>query len=87
MEQVTQNRLNSETAAGRGGVWPLLRASTVNMLPQPQRRAAPPEDGESELSRHPRHAPVADRDSDLPLPHTRNAVTLRCSTAADDNRI
>ncbi|HBC60211.1 MAG TPA: hypothetical protein DC058_03205 [Planctomycetaceae bacterium] len=28
-----------------------------------------------------------DSDSDLPLPHTRNATTLPGSTAHDDNRI
>ncbi|TWW08755.1 hypothetical protein E3A20_21150, partial [Planctomyces bekefii] len=36
-------------------------------------------------SRHPRHATAADGDSDLPLPHTRDATTLLCSTAYDDN--
>ena len=52
---------------------------------QPQRRAEPSPSGETELSRHPRHATAADGDSDLPLPHTRDATTLLCSTAYDDN--
>ena len=52
---------------------------------QPQWRAALSSSGESELSRHPRHATAADGDSDLPLPHTRDATTLLYSTAYDDN--
>lgn len=40
---------------------------------------------ESELSRHPRHTRAVDRDCDLPLPHTRDATTLLCSIAQDDN--
>ncbi|MFN9037840.1 MAG: hypothetical protein ACK5YO_16175, partial [Planctomyces sp.] len=52
---------------------------------QPQRRAAPSPSGETELSRHPRHATAVDGDSDLPLPYTRDATTVLYSTAYDDN--
>jgi hypothetical protein len=37
------------------------------------------------VSPHSRHATAVDGDSDLPLPHTRDAITLLCSTAHDDN--
>ena len=68
-----------------GGVSPLVTALTSVLWLQPQRRVAPSPSGETELSRHPRHATAADGDSDLPLPHTRDATTLLCSTAYDDN--
>jgi hypothetical protein len=68
-----------------GGVAPLVTALTSVLWFQPQRRAAPSPSGETELSRPPRHATAVDGDSDLPLPHTRDATTLLCSTAYDDN--
>ncbi len=68
-----------------GGVSPLVTALTSVLWLQPQQRAAPSPCGETELSRHPRHATAVDGDSDLPLPHTRDATTLLCSTAYDDN--
>jgi hypothetical protein len=68
-----------------GGVSPLVTALTSVLWLQPQRRAAPSPSGETELSRHPRHATAVDGDSDLPLPRTRDATTLLCSTAYDDN--
>jgi hypothetical protein len=68
-----------------GGVSPLVTALTSVLWLQPQRRAAPSPSGETELSRPPRHATAVDGDSDLPLPHTRDATTLLCSTAYDDN--
>jgi hypothetical protein len=68
-----------------GGVSPLVTALTSVLWLQPQRRAAPSPSGETELSRHPRHATAVDGDSDLPLPHTRDATTPLCSTAYDDN--
>jgi hypothetical protein len=61
---------------------PRIHCDTVAKAPA---AGAPCLHGDSELSRHPRHAPVADRDSDLPLPHTRNATTLLPYTAYDDN--
>ena len=64
---------------------PWVTALTSVLWLQPQRRAAPSPSGETELSRHPRHATAADGDSDLPLPHTRDATTLLYSTAYDDN--
>jgi hypothetical protein len=67
------------------GVSPLVTALTSVLWLQPQRRAAPSPSGETELSRYPRHATAADGDSDLPLPHTRDATTLLYSTAYDDN--
>jgi hypothetical protein len=54
---------------------------------QPQWRAALSSSGESELSRHPRHATAVDGDSDLSFPHTRDATTRLCSAAHDDTRI
>ena len=74
----------SEASAASGGVSPLALALTSVLWLQPQRRAAPSPSGETELSRHPRHATAVDGDSDLPLPHTRDATTLLCSTAYDD---
>jgi hypothetical protein len=63
-----------------GGVSPLVTALTSVLWLQPQRRAAPSPCGETELSRHPRHATAVDDDSDLPFPHTRDATTPLCST-------
>jgi len=68
-----------------GGVSPLVTALTSVLWLQPQRRAAPSPSGETELSRHPRHATAVDGDSDLPLPYTRDATTVLYSTAYDDN--
>ncbi len=68
-----------------GGVSPLVTALPSVLWLRNQRRAAPSPSGETELSRHPRHATAVDGDSDLPLPHTRDATTLLCSTAHDDN--
>ena len=68
-----------------GGVSPLVTALTSVLWLQPQRRAAPSPSGETELSWYPRHATAVDGDSDLPLPHPRDATTLLCSTAYDDN--
>ena len=68
-----------------GGVSPLVTALTSVLWLQPQRRAAPSPSGETELSWYPRHATAVDGDSDLPLPHTRDATILLCSTAYDDN--
>jgi hypothetical protein len=74
-----------EASVASGGVSPLVTALTSVLWFQPQRRAAPSPSGETELSRHPRHATAADGDCDLPLPHTRDATTLLCSTAYDGN--
>ncbi|MFN9294864.1 MAG: hypothetical protein ACK6EB_42855, partial [Planctomyces sp.] len=74
-----------EASAASGGVSPLALALTSVLWLQPQRRAEPSPSGETELSRHPRHATAVDGDSDLPLPHTPDATTLLCSTAYDDN--
>jgi len=67
------------------GVSPLVTTLTSVLWLRPQRRAAPSPSGETELSRHSRHATAVDGDSDLPFPHTRDATTLLCSTAHDDN--
>ena len=72
-------------SAASCGVTPLALALTSVLWLQSRRRAAPSPSGETELSRHPRHATAADGDSDLPLPHTRHATTLLYSTAHDDN--
>jgi hypothetical protein len=71
-------------SASDGGS-PLVTALTSVLWLQPQRRAAPSPSGETELSRYPRHATAADGDSNLPLPHTRDATTPLCTTAYDDN--
>jgi len=74
-----------EASAASGGVSPLATALPSVLWLQSRRWAAPSPSGETELSRHPRHATAADRDSDLPCPHTRHATTLLYSTAHDDN--
>jgi hypothetical protein len=74
-----------EASAAGGGVSRLVTALTSVLCLQPQRRAAPSPSGETELSRHPRHATAVDGDSDLPFPHTRDATTLLCGTAYDQN--
>ncbi|MEY3229033.1 MAG: hypothetical protein RLZZ536_3652 [Planctomycetota bacterium] len=57
-----------------GGVSPLVTALPSVLWLRNQRRAAPSPSGETELSRHPRHATAVDGDSDLPFPHTRDAA-------------
>jgi len=68
-----------------GGVSPLVTALTSVLWLRPRRQAAQSSSGETELSRHSRHATAVDGDTDLPFPHTRDAITLLCSTAHDDN--
>ncbi|MFM7830956.1 MAG: hypothetical protein ACKPJD_04165, partial [Planctomycetaceae bacterium] len=63
----------------------LALALTSVLWLRPQRRAAPSPSGDTELSRHSRHATAVDGDSDLPFPHTRDAIRLLCRTAHDDN--
>ena len=64
---------------------PLAFAMTSVLWLQSQQRVAASPSGETELSRHPRHATSVDGDSELPLTHTRDAITLLCSTSHDDN--
>ncbi len=83
---MTQNRFGSETAAGCGGVWLLLRGSTEMPLLKPQRRAAPCLPRETTLTRYLRDGIAGGADSDLRRAHSK-CTTLLCGTASDFSRI
>ncbi len=73
-------------SAVRRGVSSLALALTSVLWQRPRSRAAPSLSGESELSQHRRHAPSVDGDSGLLQRPVRDAATLLCSRASDDNR-
>jgi len=72
-------------AAGCGSAGASPARLTSVLWLRPRWRAATAPSGETELSRHSKHAAAVDGDFDLPVLHTRDATRLLSSTSHDDN--